>query len=105
MLRQVKNQAVPRKLTLMSTARAAISKFSDDRCSMMGASIGFSSMMMWLYSLPSFSFSVRKLPHPSEMRHRQRAKSFLTFRRRRRVQVDKFPAAAISVMLYAASFF
>lgn len=43
MLRQVKNQAVPRKLTFMSITRTAISKFSDDRCSMMGASIGFFS--------------------------------------------------------------
>ncbi|MFM0630490.1 YihY/virulence factor BrkB family protein [Paraburkholderia xenovorans] len=43
MLRQVKNQAVPRKLTFMSITRTAISKFSEDRCSMMGASIGFFS--------------------------------------------------------------
>jgi membrane protein len=43
MLRQLKNQAVPRKLTLMPIARTAISKFSEDRCSMMGASIGFFS--------------------------------------------------------------
>ncbi|WP_408361767.1 MULTISPECIES: YihY/virulence factor BrkB family protein [unclassified Paraburkholderia] len=43
MLRQVKNQTLPRKLSLMAIARTAISKFSDDRCSMMAASIGFFS--------------------------------------------------------------
>jgi membrane protein len=43
MLREVKNQAVPRKPSPMAIVRTAISKFSDDRCSMMGASIGFFS--------------------------------------------------------------
>ncbi|WP_408457498.1 YihY/virulence factor BrkB family protein [Paraburkholderia sediminicola] len=43
MLRQVRSQAKPRKSSLMSIARNAIEKFSEDRCSMMSASIGFYS--------------------------------------------------------------
>jgi membrane protein len=40
---QVNSQAPALKPSLMSIARAALSKFSDDRCFMMGASIGFFS--------------------------------------------------------------
>lgn len=43
MLREVKNQVVTHKPSLAAIGRTAISKFSDDRCSMMGASIGFFS--------------------------------------------------------------
>jgi membrane protein len=43
MMRRVNSQHVPLKTSLVSTARNAISKFSSDRCPMMGASIGFYS--------------------------------------------------------------
>ena len=43
MLRHVKSHHFPSKSSLVSTARSAISKFSSDRCPMMGASIGFYS--------------------------------------------------------------
>jgi membrane protein len=42
-LRHIKSHHFPRKSSLVSTARNAISKFSSDRCPMMGASIGFYS--------------------------------------------------------------
>lgn len=43
MLRDMKSQRIPRRFALISTLRAAIGKFSEDRCPMMGASIGFYS--------------------------------------------------------------
>ena len=43
MLREVKNQVDPHNPSIVAIVRTAVSKFSDDRCSMMGASIGFFS--------------------------------------------------------------